>query len=100
MKCTYCGASLHTPFTARDNNGNVLCFCDILCGRLYDINEASIEPYMKEYNRAYITNRLSTSARLTLERLNDCGLFKMIPTCALKETPEATKRYYNRLFGI
>ena len=85
------------------DNHAVLClkrFCDILCGRLYDVNIQPIEPMMKDYNRSYITNKLTAIAKLSFERFNDYMLFKMIPVCSTKESPEATKRYYLRLFGI
>ena len=100
MKCAYCGSSIHTPFTCKDENSSIKIFCDILCGRLYDITIEPVNPLMKKYNQLYIKNNLSLSARIILERLNDYILFKMIPVCAVKETPLETKRYYNQLFGI
>lgn len=100
MKCAYCGTSIYTPFTCKCENDSLKTFCDILCGRLYDISIGSVQPLMKSYNRLYVKNRLSPSARITFERLNDYVLFKMIPVCTAKETPLETKRYYNQLFGI
>jgi hypothetical protein len=100
MKCAYCGSSIQSPFTGKHKDGSNICFCDILCGRLYDVNVTSIEPLMKEYNRAYTANKLSSIARVSFERFNEYSLFKMIPVCTVKDTPEATKRYYIRLFGI
>ena len=75
-------------------------FCDMLCGRLYDISRAPIQPLMKKYNQLYVKNRLTPAAKITFERLNEYILFKMIPVCTEKDTPDATKRYYNHLFGI
>lgn len=100
MKCAFCGAHIHTPFMGKKMDGTVVSFCDILCGRLFDINNSPIEPFMKDYNRAYVGNRLTTAARIAFERFNDYVIFKMIPVCSFKESPDATKRYYNKLFGI
>ena len=100
MKCAYCGANVATPFVGKLKDGRTVQFCDILCGRLYDIIEQPIEPLMHAYNKIYISNRISPSARLLFERFNDYALFKMIPVCSVKEGPEDTKRYYNQLFGI
>ena len=100
MKCAFCGSHIYTPFTGKKNDGTIVNFCDILCGRLFDINESPIEPFMKEYNRAYTANRLTAAARMAFERFNDYVVFKMIPVCSFKETPDATKNYYNKLFGI
>lgn len=91
---------MHIPFTGKQKDGTVVNFCDILCGRLFDINNSPIEPFMKEYNRSYVTNRLTTAAKIAFERFNEYAVFKMIPVCSLKETPDATKRYYNKIFGI
>ena len=100
MKCAYCGTSIYTPFTCKDENASTKLFCDMLCGRLYDITNSPVQPLMKQYNQSYNKNRLSLSARIIFERLNDYILFKMIPVCEMKETPLDTKRYYNQLFGI
>jgi hypothetical protein len=100
MKCAYCGNNINTPFTAIEENGERIHFCDMLCGRLYDINCSPITPLMREYNKSYVKNKLTPMARMTFERLNDFILFKMIPVCSVKDTPEQTKRYYNQLFGI
>ena len=100
MKCAYCGSPIQTPFMGKSDCGESIGFCDILCGRLYDVNIRPIEPMMKDYNRSYITNKLTAIAKLSFERFNDYMLFKMIPVCSTKESPEATKRYYLRLFGI
>ena len=100
MRCAYCGSTIQSPFTGKRENGSDVYFCDILCGRLYDINVSPIEPLMKEYNNAYVTNKLTAIARISFERFNEYTVFKMIPVCTNKDTPEATKRYYIRLFGI
>ena len=100
MKCAYCGSSIYTPFTCKDEEDSTKVFCDILCGRLYDITNGPVQPLMKKYNQLYVKNNLSISARIIFERLNDYVLFKMIPICTAKETPLETKHYYNQLFGI
>ncbi len=100
MKCAYCNTNIGTPFTCKCKDDSIKYFCDMLCGRLYDITREPVQPLMQKYNQLYVKNRLSTSAKVTFERLNDYILFKMIPICTEKETPVDTKRYYNRLFGI
>ena len=100
MKCAYCGTDVRMPFTCICEDASSKHFCDILCGRLYDTLCESVQPLMKKYNQLYVKNRLSPSAKITFERLNEYALFKMIPVCVEKETPLETKRYYNTSFGI
>lgn len=99
MKCAYCGSYIDIPFTCV-HEGNQLCFCDILCGRLYDYNIHDIYPMMKRYNKLYVANQLNMSSKILYERLNSYGLFKMIPVCDSRESPIHTRKYYITTFGL
>ena len=100
MHCAYCGAYINYPFTGKDKSGEMLDFCDILCGRLYDQTIQEIYPYMKRYNKLYTQNKLTVKSKKLFERLNDYGLFKAIPICVTQQTPLDTKQYYYVHLGV
>lgn len=115
MHCSYCGNDINQPFIGRnecdndnntndghihDTNNNELYFCDILCGRLYDIIVSPIIPYMDSYNKQYILNEIAPYARMLYERLNEYGSFKQIPICTINDSPVKTKQYYKKQLGI
>ena len=99
MKCAYCDTCIDNPFTG-SCDGEQLYFCDILCARLYDYNIRDIYPMMKVYNKLYTSNMLSSTSRILYERLNLYGLFKMIPVCDNRESPQITRKYYITTFGL
>ena len=68
-KCSFCqkqpkGAMLMTI----DTND---VFCDLVCGKLYDLNVKHIKPDMKDYRIKYLHGELNDKARLVYDKCID-----------------------------
>ncbi len=80
-KCSFCqkrpkGALL----TTTDTNE---IFCDLICGKLYDLNVQHIVPDMKDYRKKYLRNELNDKAKLVYDK------------CIDKEFVQLSKMYVN-----
>lgn len=110
MKCEFCGddcvqplyPSLNEKCYNINNCSNEICFCDVLCARLYDFIISPINVNLYAYNKLYNQNLLPKFARAAYEKMYEFGLFKLLPMCdissaGLNKEDIVNKNYRSRI---
>lgn len=93
-KCSFCHKSPKGALLLTTDTNDV--FCDLVCGKLYDLNVKHIKPDMKDYRKKYLHNELNDKAKLVYDKCNDkefVQLSKMkVDYNSIMEEPDATKQ--------
>lgn len=68
-ECSFCHKHPKGALLITTNSNDV--FCDLVCGKLYDLNVNHITPDMKDYRNKYLHNELNDKAKLVYDKCID-----------------------------
>lgn len=96
--CSFCNASIKCG-ELKSFDGKL--FCDIVCAKLYNDNVEHIKINIREYNKLYNSNQLSSQAMSLLEKIKIYS-FEMLPYYKIDDLNDIdeSKKHYKKIMSM